>query len=151
VRTIDGVRRSGVGIEPQRTIHDAAAIMEQAGVGSLAVIEGDRLVGIVTDRDLVRRGLACGLPADARVDAVMSTPVVTIDADADLHDAFALFRTHALRRLAVVRGEQFAGMVTIDDLLVDLAADLYDLSRPVSTEVLTAQHDSGLLATPQYT
>ena len=147
MRTIDGVRRSGVGIEPQRTIRDAAAIMEQAGVGSLAVIDGDRLVGIVTDRDLVRRGLACGLPTDARVDAVMTTPVLTIDGDADLHDAFALFRTHALRRLAVVRGERFVGMVTVDDLLVDLASDLYDLSRPVSAEVLTAQHDSGLPAT----
>lgn len=147
MRTIDGVRRSGVGIEPQQTIRDAAAIMEQAGVGSLAVVEGARLVGIVTDRDLVRRGLACGLPADARVDAVMTAPVVTIDADADLHDAFALFRTHALRRLAVVRGEQFVGMVTVDDLLVDLAADLHDLSRPVSAELLTAHHDSALPAT----
>lgn len=147
MRTIDGVRRSGVGIEPQQTIRDAAAIMEQAGVGSLAVVEGARLVGIVTDRDLVRRGLACGLPADARVDAVMTAPVVTIDADADLHDAFALFRTHALRRLAVVRGEQFVGMVTVDDLLVDLAADLHDLSRPVSAELLAAHHDSALPAT----
>lgn len=147
MRTIDGVRRSGVGIEPRHTIRDAAAIMEQAGVGSLAVIEADRLVGIVTDRDLVRRGLARGLPADARVDAVMTAPAVTIDADADLHDAFALFRTHALRRLAVVRGEQFVGMVTVDDLLVDLAADLHDLSRPVLAEVLTAHHDSGLPAT----
>lgn len=142
MRTIDGVRRSGVGIEPQRTIRDAAAIMEQAGVGSLAVIDGDRLVGIVTDRDLVRRGLACGLPADARVDAAMTTPVVTIDADADRHDAFALFRTHALRRLAVMRGEQFVGMVTVDDLLVDVATDLYDLSRPVAAELVTGQHDS---------
>ena len=147
MRTIESLRRSGVAIEPQRTIRDAAAIMEQSGVGSLAVIEGDRLVGIVTDRDLVRRGLARGQPADARVDAVMTAPVVTINADADRHDAFALFRTHALRRLAVVRGEQFVGMVTVDDLLVDLADDLHDLSRPVSAEVFTAQHDSALPAT----
>jgi CBS domain-containing protein len=105
------------------------------------------LVGIVTDRYLVRRGLACGLPGDARVDAVMTAPAVTIDADADLHDAFALFRTHAPPRLAVVRGDQFVGMVTVDDLLVDLAGDLHDLSRPVSAEVLTAHHDSGLPAT----
>jgi CBS domain-containing protein len=147
VRTIDGVRRSGVGIGPERTIHEAAAIMEQTGVGSLAVIDGERLVGIVTDRDLVRRGLASGRPADARVDAVMTDPVVTIDADADLHDAFALFRTHAVRRLAVVRGGQFVGMITVDDLLVDVAADLHDLSRPVTAEVLAAHHDSPLPAT----
>jgi len=121
--------------------------MEEAGVGSLAIIEGDRLVGIVTDRDLVRRGLARGLPADARVDGVMSAPVVTISADADLHDAFGIFRTHALRRLAVVRGEQFVGTITIDDLLIDLTADLADLARPIAAEVLFSHRDSGPLVT----
>ena len=147
MRTIEAMRRSGVGIEPDRTIHDAAAVMEQTGVGALAVLDGERLVGIVTDRDLVRRGLAKGLLADARIDGIMSSPVVTIDADADLHGAFALFRTNAIRRLAVVRGGQFVGMITIDDLLVDVAADLADLSRPVEGEILFAQHDSPVPAT----
>jgi len=147
MRTIDGVRRSGVGVEPDRTVHEAAAIMEQSGVGALAVIDGERLVGVVTDRDLVRRALARGLAPDARVDAVMTMPVVTINADADLHDAFALFRSHAVRRLAVVRDDRFVGMITVDDLLVDLAADLSDLARPVTAEVLFAHHDSPVPAT----
>jgi CBS domain-containing protein len=147
MRTIDAVRRSGVGIGPERTIREAARIMEQAGVGALAVIDGERLVGIVTDRDLVRRGMARDLPADARVDAVMSAPVVTIDADADLHDTFALFRKHAVRRLALVRAGQFVGMVSIDDLLIDLAADLSDLARPVTAEVIFGHHDNPLPAT----
>jgi len=147
MRTIEAVRRSGVGIAPERSIQHAAEIMEQAGVGALAIVDGDRLVGIATDRDLVRRGLAKGMSSDARVDAVMTAPVVTIDADADLHDAFALFRTHAVRRLAVVRGAQFVGMITVDDLLVDLAADLSDLARPVTAEVLFAHHDSPVPAT----
>src|SRR5665213_636380 len=99
MRTIEAVRRSGVGIGPERTIRDAALVMQETGIGALAVIDGEHLVGIVTDRDLVRRGLARDLPADARVDAVMSSPVIAIDADADLHDTFALFRTHAVRRL----------------------------------------------------
>ena len=142
MRTIDAVHRSGVGIEPERTVRDAAAIMEQAGVGSLAVVDGARLVGIVTDRDLVRRALAPGLAPDVRVDTVMSSPVVTIAADADLHDAFSLFRTHGMRRLAVLRDGQFVGMITIDDLLVDLAADLADLARPVTAEILFAHRDS---------
>jgi CBS domain-containing protein len=142
MRTIDAVRRSGVGIGPERTVRDAAAVMEQAGVGSLAVIDETRLVGIVTDRDLVRRALAPGLAPDVRVDTVMTSPVVTIEADADLHDAFALFRTHGIRRLAVLRDGQFVGMITIDDLLVDLAADLADLARPVTAEILFAHRDS---------
>ena len=147
MRTIDAVRRSGLGVSPDRTILDAAVLMEQSGVGSLAVIDGERLVGIVTDRDLVRRGLARGLANDARIDGAMTSPVITISADADLHDAFALFRSHAVRRLAVVRGEQFLGMVTIDDLLIDLAADLADLARPVMAEVMFAHRDSSVPAT----
>jgi CBS domain-containing protein len=147
MRTIDAVRRSGIGIGPERTIYAAAAVMEHSGVGSLAVIDGTQLLGIVTDRDLVRRALACGMPSDARVDGVMSSPVVTIEADADLHDAFALFRANALRRLAVVRDGRFVGMITVDDLLVDLAADLADLAEPVRSEIISAHHDAALPVT----
>ena len=147
MRTIDAVHRSGVGLGPERTIREAASVMEQAGVGSLAIIDDERLVGIVTDRDLVRRGLARGLPADARVDSVMSSPVISIDAGVDLHEAFGLFRRNAVRRLAVVRGNQFVGMISIDDLLVYLACDLTDLARPITAEVLFAQHDSPVPAT----
>jgi CBS domain-containing protein len=147
MRTIEALRRSGVGVGPERTIRDAAVIMEQSGIGSLAVIDDGQLVGVVTDRDLVRRALARDLPADARVDSVMSTPVVTIDADDDLHHAFALFRTNAVRRLAVVRDGRFLGTVTIDDLLVNLAADLADLVRPVTAEILFAHRDPPVPAT----
>jgi CBS domain-containing protein len=147
MRIIEVIHRSGVGIAPDRSIREAAAIMASAGVGSLAIIDNDRLVGIVTDRDLVRRGLAHGMASDARVDATMTTPVVTIEADADLHDAFGLFRSHAVRRLAVVRGEHFVGMLTIDDLLVYLAADLADLARPVTAEILFSHRDSPVPAT----
>ena len=146
MRTTDAVRRSGIAVGPDRTIGYAAAVMERSGVGALAVIDGDRLVGIVTDRDLVRRGLARAIPADARVDTVMSSPVVTIDADADLHDAFAVFRTHGLRRLAVVRDGSFVGMITVDDLLMDIAADLSDLARPITAETIFGQRESAVPA-----
>lgn len=146
MRTMDVIRRSGIGIEPHRTVRDAAVIMEQSGVGALGVTDGERLLGVVTDRDLVRRALARGLALDARIDGIMSAPAITIDADADLHDAFAMFRAHALRRLAVVRDGRFVGMITVDDLLVDLASDLADVARPVTAEVLFAHHDSGVPA-----
>lgn len=146
MRVIDAVRRSGVGMEPHRTVRDAARLMEQAGVGSVAVIDGTELVGILTDRDLVRRALAPGLSPEARIDGVMSSPVVTIEADLDLHEAYERFRTHALRRLAVVQGGRFVGTVTIDDLLVDVVGHLADLVQPVTAEVLFAHHDAGPLA-----
>lgn len=147
MRTIDAIRRSGVAIERDRTIREAAEIMDVTGIGSLAVLDGKELVGIVTDRDLVCRGIAQGLPLDARVDAVMSSPVISIGAGADLHETFALFRTHGVRRLAVMRAGWYVGMITVDDLLVDLSADLFDLSRPIRTEIQHPQRESALPAT----
>lgn len=133
-------------IRPDKTIRDAATVMDLSGVGSLAITDDDRVVGIVTDRDLVRRGLANGLPVDARVDSVMSSPVITIDADADLDVAFGLFRTHVVRRLAVLRLGHFIGMITLDDLIIDLAADLRDLTGPIKGESLFPQRDGPLPA-----
>ena len=146
MRTADMVRRSGIAIPADHTVAQAARIMEQSGVGALAVLDGEGLVGIVTDRDIVRRAVARALPTDARIDAVMSTPVVTISANADVHTAFELFREHSCRRLAVVRDDQFVGMLTVDDVLIELASDLSDLTRPIEHEVVHAQHDAGVPA-----
>jgi CBS domain-containing protein len=147
MRAADGLRRSGIAISPDRSVQDAAEVMEQTGVGALAIVDGAKLVGVVTDRDIVRRCIARRRPADVRVDSIMSTPVVTLDADADIHSAFSLFRAHALRRLAIVREGAFLGMVTVDDLLIDVAGDLADLARPVTAEVVFGQRDSQAPAT----
>ena len=143
------LRRSATAVAGDATVSTAAGLMEAAGVGALVVVEDGKPVGIVTDRDLVRRAMARGLAPDARVDGVMSTPVVTIGAGADLHEAFALFRQHAVRRLVVVDDAGgFAGVVSVDDLLIDLAADLHDLVQPVTAEVLFGHHDSPVPAVP---
>lgn len=147
MRVMDVLRRTGVGVAPHQTIRDAAQLMESAGVGALAVLDDERLVGVVTDRDLVRRALAKGAEPDWRIDAVMTSPAVTIDAEADLHEAFAVFRQHAIRRLAVVRENVFVGMVSVDDLLIDLAGDLGDLARPVTAEAIFADRERGPVTT----
>jgi len=147
MRTVEMLHRSGVGVSPARTIREAAAIMEQAGIGCLAVVDGDRLVGIVTDRDIVRRAVARGVPADARVDSVMTTPVITIGADDPLESAYGLFATHGLRRLAVMRGDSFVGMLTIDDLFVSVVEQLSSLARPITAEILFSHRDPPVPAT----
>jgi predicted transcriptional regulator len=148
MKTIDAVRRNAVTVDSDRTIRAAAELMEHLGVGALVVTDDGRPVGVVTDRDLVRRGIARGGPGDARVDSMMSTPIVTIDAGTDLHDAFARFRSHGLRRLVVVdHGGAAVGMITVDDLLVDLSGDLAALARPVTGQVVFGQHDDPVPAT----
>ena len=148
MQVIEATRRSAVGVGPQQTVQQVAELMEQANVGCVAVIDDARLVGIVTDRDLVRRAMACGLSSEARVDSVMTSPVVTIDAHADLHTAFAILGEHAVRRLAIVDDGRFVGTVTVDDLVIDMAADLSSLARPLTAEVIFGHHDSPLPAVP---
>ena len=122
--------------------------METHGVGAIVVVEHGRPTGIVTDRDIVRRAVARGLESDARVDGVMSGPVVTIDAEADLRHVFDVLHGHAVRRLVVVRDSTLVGVLSVDELLVCLASDLANLARPVTAELLFAHRDAPLPTSP---
>lgn len=148
MQTQQRLQRSGIGVAPDRPLAYVAKLMERSGIGFVAVLDGDRLIGVVTDRDLVRRGVAAGLPLDARIDAVMSSPVLTIDADTDIHEAFATFRRHAVRRLAVVDRGRFVGVLSLDDLLVDMASDLVDLTSPLASEIRHPHREAALPVTP---
>jgi CBS domain-containing protein len=149
MRAREGVRREGVSIEADATVHRAAVVMEERRVGSLVVTDGGRIVGFVTDRDLVCRAMARSLSPEARVDAVMSTPVRSIDAEADVAAAFAAFREHAVRRLVVTSdGNDVVGVLTVDDLLMNVSAQLGDLVRPVTAEALFGQRDPAVPAMP---
>ncbi len=147
MKITDALRKTGLSIGPGCTLRQAAELMECNAVGALAVVEDDRAVGVVTDRDLVRRAVARGIAPDARVDSVMSSPVVSIADDADLHDAVAVFGRKAVRRLVVEREGRFVGVLSADDLLIDLASDLAAVVRPIGAEVLFGHHDSPVPAT----
>ena len=147
MKITDALRKTGLSIGPGCTLRLSAELMECNAVGALAVVEDDRAVGVVTDRDLVRRAVARGIAPDARVDSVMSSPVVSIADDADLHDAVAVFGRKAVRRLVVERDGRFVGVLSADDLLIDLASDLAAVVRPIGAEVLFGHRDSSVPAT----
>jgi CBS domain-containing protein len=136
VRAVEAIRKRMVSVPADATLGHAAEFMERANVGALVVLDGECLAGIVTDRDIVVRGVAHNLPKDVRTDAVMTTEVVTLDADADLRAALPIFRTHACRRLPLISDGRLVGMLTVDDLLIDLIADLGDVARPITGEVI---------------
>jgi CBS domain-containing protein len=147
MKAVQAIRKNVVSVAPDASLAEAAHLMDAGNVGALVVLDGDRLAGIVTDRDIVRRGVALGLPPDARIDAVMTTEVVTLDAQADLRAALPLFRRHACRRLPLVSGNEVVGVLTVDDLLIDLINDLGDVVRPVTGEVIFGHHDAPLPGT----
>jgi CBS domain-containing protein len=149
MHAIEAARKSPATVACDHTITEAAETMDRRAVGALVVVESDgRPVGIVTDRDLVVRAVARRSSPDARVDSVMSTDLVTLAPDADLRDALKVFEDRAIRRLPLVAGGQLVGMLTMDDLVVDLTGDLARLTRPIVGQVLFGHREPVAPATP---
>jgi CBS domain-containing protein len=114
-----------VAIEPARSVREAIGKMMEARVGAVAVCEGPRLVGIFTERDVLR---LAGEGADLevlRVGEVMTTRLVVVGPSDDIADAARLMREHEIRHLPVVDGENLLGVVGIREVLAALAERLY--------------------------
>lgn len=128
--------REPVVVSRDATIATAAETMTAAGVGALIVMDDDTPVGMVTDRDLVTRALSKGMPTDARVDAVMTMDLVTLESDAEVDDLMHAFRHHAVRRVPVVDGAHVVGVVSLDDMVVSVASEMTDLSRVLAAQIM---------------
>ena len=119
MKTIKDVMTRGVeALEPNATLKQAAEKMRQLNVGPMPVCIGDKLVGMVTDRDIVVRGIAMGHdPNTSKVSAVMTEDVEVIHPDASLKEAAALMSVSQIRRLPVVDDDQkLIGIVSLGDL-----------------------------------
>ena len=88
-------------VEPGTSAQEAARKMKSEDVGSLPIVDGGRLVGMITDRDLALRLVADGKSADTAVGELGSRELVTIDPQQDLGEAARLMSEHQLRRLPV--------------------------------------------------
>ena len=105
-------------LEPSHTVADAAREMASDDFGALPVCEDGKLVGVVTDRDLVVRVLSEGRdPGSTTIgDVVERTEVVTIGADDSAEEAIRTMKDHAVRRLPVIDGTELVGMVSQADV-----------------------------------
>jgi CBS domain-containing protein len=89
-------------IEPSTPIHEAARLMRDENVGSLPIVEGDRLQGMLTDRDIAIRAVADGKdPKSTTAQDIASRDLVTIDPEQNLDEALRLMASHQVRRLPV--------------------------------------------------
>lgn len=102
---------------PDTTLLEAAAAMEGSDLGSLAVVEGHDLLGLITERD-IRRAVAAGTDLDTAVSSVMSDDPDTFDPDLDVWDAATWIVESGYRHLPVVDDDgALLGVVSIRDLL----------------------------------
>ncbi|WP_424887078.1 CBS domain-containing protein [Streptomyces sp. XH2] len=132
-----------VTVSHRATAAEAAARMAEEAVGCVMVTDGDALCGILTDRDLVVRGLADGAGPDEPVTSLMSTAVVTVSASDEVDVAYRLYRREDIRRLPVLDAGRLVGVLTVDDLFADALQRLADLLGPVSWSALREQADRG--------
>jgi CBS domain-containing protein len=119
----DVMTRDPLTVSPSDTLTDAAKQMRDADVGVLIVAEGNRYA-VVTDRDIVVRAVAEERdPANTRLSEVITNDLIAVSPDDDQEVAVELMRTHAVRRLPVLDGEELVGVVSLGDLAVERDSD----------------------------
>lgn len=107
-------------VVPSAKISDAAEKMRNLNVGSLPVLDQNKLVGLITDRDITIRATADGAnPDEVMVSEIMSKEVVTVSPDTSLDEAARLMATHQVRRLPVVENDQLVGMLSLGDVATE--------------------------------
>lgn len=105
-------------ISPDATLLEAARLMRDAKVGALLVHEAGHYSGLVSESDLVRKGMAESRPAqETLVRAVMSSPLLSIDSASSAHEASEKMAEHGIRHLAVSDEGQIVGIISVRDLL----------------------------------
>ena len=116
----DVMTSNPVTAEPSMSVVDAARRMIEEEVGPLPVVDGERLVAMVTDRDLIARVVAEGRdPQSVTVEDIASRELVTGQPDQDVDEARQLLAEHQLDRLAVVEGDRLVGVISEADIRAD--------------------------------
>jgi CBS domain-containing protein len=101
---------------PERSVREIAEMMRERNVGSVVLIEEQRPVGFLTDRDLAVSVLADGRDLGDHAADHASTPVITANAEMQVEEAAELMVRHGVRRLVIVDGERLIGILTLDDI-----------------------------------
>ncbi len=134
----DYCRRDVATATAHESLRDAARRMAETGLGSLVVVRGEEVAGMITDRDVAIETLARGRDAEAVKigELLVDREPVVVHEDSPLGVAGGMLRRHALRRLPVVDAEErLVGVIASDDLLRLVAGELGTLARVVEAQL----------------
>ncbi len=115
---LDRKSRAIFSIGPDEPVLEAIRLMAERHVGALLVMQGEELVGIVSERDYARKVILKGRSsADTPVAQIMSAPVVTVSLNNSVQECMQLMTTKRIRHLPVLEGKKVVGLVSIGDLV----------------------------------
>ena len=114
-------------------VFEVAVKMKELNVGAIPIVDKDKLVGMITDRDIVVRGVAEKHPGSTKVEDIMSDKLITISADASTKEAANLMAEHQIRRLPVVEGDKLIGIVSLGDFAIRKMTD--DQAKEALSEI----------------
>jgi CBS domain-containing protein len=123
-QVLDQKGRKVLSIAPDRSVAEAIKLMADNNVGSLLVMEGDRLVGIITERHYARDVFLKGRTSpETRVGDIMTKECVCAHEDATVEECMAVMTAKRVRHLPVVEGERVVGIVSVGDLVKSIISD----------------------------
>ncbi len=123
----DAMTQEPVVVSPKKTLREAARLMDKEHVGALLVKESDKIIGIITEQDIVRKGVGkTGNTALKKVSEIMETNLVTTAPEEDIFEALRIMRDYNIRHLPVLHEKKFVGLVTLKDVL-KIEPDLYEI------------------------
>ena len=121
-------------VRPDTTMKEVVATMNKFGIGSMIVVQGERPVGIITERDILSRQVEpCLAPETLTARHVMTSPVVTINEDASIEEAARLMAKKKAKRLPVMNNHKLVGIITYTDIVFKvptMLSTLEELVRP---------------------
>lgn len=122
------------------TVLDASTLMVERGIGGVVVLDGDRLAGIFTERDVLRRVVAMRRdPAQTLVQDVMTTPVLTVTRETTLEECRATMTERRIRHLPVIDASGLAGLVSSGDVLAYEAAERQETIHQLESYVYSVR------------
>ena len=111
-------------IGPDATVYDAVKLMAEKGIGGLLVTEGERIAGIVTERDYARKIILMGRASkETRVRDIMTAKVLYVSPDQTSEECMAIMTQSRVRHLPVLDGDKLVGLLSIGDLVKDIISE----------------------------
>lgn len=108
---------------PLDNVYEVAVKMKDLNVGAIPIVDDEKLIGMITDRDLVIRGIAEKRPGSNQVTNVMSEQLITVNPNTSVNEAARLMAEHQIRRLPVMEDDKLVGIVSLGDLSLNLNSD----------------------------